>query len=41
MAAFASRVAAGELPALLSLGLLLAGLGVIACLCLAMSSDGD
>lgn len=33
MAAFAARVAAGDLPALISLGLALGGLGVIACLC--------
>lgn len=41
MAAFASRVAGGELPALLSLGLALGGLGVIACLCLALAGHGD
>lgn len=41
MAAFASRVAGGELPALLSLGLLLGGLGVIACLCWSLGHEQD
>jgi hypothetical protein len=40
MAAFAARVVAGDLPALLSLGLVLGGLGVIACLCWALG-HGD
>lgn len=41
MAAFVDRIASGELPALLSLGLLLGGLGVIACLCWSLGHGTD